>query len=214
MNFEMSAEIIGNTRINKHLHTVISEVINGNGDSDKHLMTLFSIALGSKSKKILELGVRNGKTTLPLLLAAKINGGKVVSIDINDTTFTPPEDLKDYLEFIKMDALQYLKDVSKEEPFDLIFVDDWHSYQHVKKELEYIDQMVSPRSIVLLHDLMYGNYTPHYHSDLTLTEGQWAEGGPYRAVAELNSQFWEFSTLPFNNGLTILRKKYSNKYHN
>jgi predicted O-methyltransferase YrrM len=210
----MDADTSINTSINKHVHTVINDVIDGNGDSDKHLMTLFSIALGSKSKKILELGVRNGKTTLPLLLAAKINGGKVISIDINDTTFTPPDDLKDYLEFVKMDALQYLKDVNKEEPFDLIFVDDWHSYQHVKKELEYIDQMVSPRSIVLLHDLMYGNYTPHYHSDLTLTEGQWAEGGPYRAVAELNSQFWEFSTLPFNNGLTILRKKYSNKYHN
>jgi predicted O-methyltransferase YrrM len=210
----MDADTSINTSINKHVHTVINDVIDGNGDSDKHLMTLFSIALGSKSKKILELGVRNGKTTLPLLLAAKINGGKVISIDINDTRFTPPDDLKDYLEFVKMDALQYLKDVNKEEPFDLIFVDDWHSYQHVKKELEYIDQMVSPRSIVLLHDLMYGNYTPHYHSDLTLTEGQWAEGGPYRAVAELNSQFWEFSTLPFNNGLTILRKKYSNKYHN
>ena len=32
------------------------------------------------------------------------------------------------------------------------------------------------------------------------------QGGPYRAVAELNPQFWEWSTLPWNNGLTILRK--------
>jgi predicted O-methyltransferase YrrM len=77
--------------LNKYLNNVIDDVINGNGDSDKHLMTLFSIALGTKSKKILELGVRNGKTTLPLLLAAKINNGKVISIDINDTIFTPPE---------------------------------------------------------------------------------------------------------------------------
>jgi hypothetical protein len=50
------------------------------------------------------------------------------------------------------------------------------------------------------------------HSDLTLNTGQWAKGGPYRAVAELDPQFWEFSTLPYNNGLTILRKKYSNKF--
>jgi len=61
---------------------------------------------------------------------------------------------------------------------------------------------------------MYGNYTPHYHVDLTMKEGQWANGGPYRAIAELNPQFWEFSTIPSCNGLTILRKKYSNKYHN
>ena len=199
--------------LNKYLNNVIYDVINGNGDSDKHLMTLFSIALGTKSKKILELGVRDGKTTLPLLLAAKINNGKVTSIDINDTIFTPPEELKEYLEFKKMDALKYLEEVSKDEPFDLIYIDDWHAYQHVKKELEYIDQMVSPRTVILLHDLMYGNHAPHYHSDLTLKCGQWEGGGPYRAVAELNSQFWEFSTIPVNNGLTLLRKKYTNLYH-
>jgi hypothetical protein len=60
---------------------------------------------------------------------------------------------------------------------------------------------------------MYGNNEPRYHTDLTLKDGQWAEGGPYRAVAELNPQFWEFSTIPSNNGLTILRKKYSSKFY-
>jgi predicted O-methyltransferase YrrM len=199
--------------MNKQITCVINDVLNGNGDSDKHLMTLFSIAISMNAKKILELGVRDGKTTLPLLLAAKINSGKVTSIDINDTIFKPPDNLKDYLEFKKMDALKYLEEVDKNEPFDLIYIDDWHAYSHVKTELEYIDRMVSPKSIIILHDLMYGNHVPHYHSDLTLKDGQWAEGGPYRAVAELNPQFWEFSTIPSNNGLTILRKKYTNKYH-
>ena len=60
---------------------------------------------------------------------------------------------------------------------------------------------------------MYGHTAPFYHSDLSHAGPQWNEGGPYRAVAELNPQFWEWSTLPWNNGLTILRKKYSNKYH-
>ena len=60
---------------------------------------------------------------------------------------------------------------------------------------------------------MYGNTEPFYHSDLSHGGAQWDGGGPYRAVAELNPQFWEWSTLPWNNGLTILRKKYSNKYH-
>lgn len=199
--------------LTKYLDNIIEDVVNGSGDSDKHLMTLFSIAIGMKSKKILELGVRNGKTTLPLLLAAKMNNGSVVSVDIEDTIFNPPDELKPHFEFIKKDALQYLHDVSKEEPFDLIYIDDWHAYEHVKKELEYIDQLVSPKTVILLHDLMYGNHAPHYHCDLTLKSGQWAGGGPYRAVAELNPQFWEFSTIPVNNGLTLLRKKYTNLYH-
>jgi len=195
-----------------YLPGIVDDVITGKGDSDKHLMTLFSIALSMNAKRILELGVRNGKTTLPLLVAAKYNSGFVTSVDINDTDFIAPKDLRKYHEFKKIDSIEYLNKYN-EEPFDLIYIDDWHSYKHVKKELEIIDRLVSPKTVILLHDLMYGNYQPHYHCDLTLKTGQWAEGGPYRAVAELDSQFWEFSTIPVNNGLTILRKKYSNLYH-
>lgn len=196
------------------LESIIESVLNGTGDSDRHLLTLFSIALEIKATKILELGVRDGKTTLPLLLAARLNGGHVTSVDINETSFTVDNKYKDLHQFIQMDALEYLKNLDeKDTPFDLIFIDDWHAYDHVKQELEYIDKLVSPRTVILLHDLMYGNHCPHYHSDLTLQDGQWARGGPYRAVAELNPQFWEFSTIPVNNGLTILRKKYTNLYH-
>lgn len=197
-----------------HIDNIINTVVTGNGDSDKHLLTLYSIALSLNAKNILELGVRNGSTTLPLLMAASKTNGSVTSVDINNTSFKCPDDLNELWQFKKMNSLTFLEEHDKNVVFDLVYVDDWHSYEHVKKELEYLDMCVSPKSIILLHDLMYGNYEPHYHVDLTLKEGQWAHGGPYRAVSELNSQFWEFSTIPCNNGLTILRKKYSNKYHN
>jgi predicted O-methyltransferase YrrM len=195
------------------LQDLESFVLNGHGDSDKHLMTLYSIAIGMKAKNILELGVRGGSTTLPLLMAAEKNNGTLTSVDIEETNFKPPSNLNSKLwNFVKSDALSFLKSQHPTKPYDLIYVDDWHAYTHVKAELNEIDRLVSPKSVILIHDLMYGNTCPHYHSDLTLKDGQWADGGPYRAVAELPSQFWEFSTLPYNNGLTILRKKYSNKY--
>jgi len=184
----------------------------GNGDSDQHVLTLYSIALGSKAKKILELGVHNGDSTRPLLAATIKNGGHLTSVDINETRFNPGYSFDRYWTFVKQDALEFLKAQNPSEPYDLIFLDDWHSYDHVKKELDEIDRLVSPKTVILIHDLMYGNTCPHYHSDLTQKDGQWANGGPYRAVAELPSQFWEFSTLPYNNGLTLLRKKYSNRY--
>jgi predicted O-methyltransferase YrrM len=184
----------------------------GNGDSDQHVLTLYSIALGSKAKKILELGVRNGDSTRPLLAATIKNGGHLTSVDINETKFNPGYSFDRYWTFVKQDAIEFLKSQNPTEPYDLIFLDDWHSYEHVKKELNEIDRLVSPKTVILIHDLMYGNTCPHYHSDLTQKDGQWANGGPYRAVAELSSQFWEFSTLPYNNGLTLLRKKYSNRY--
>lgn len=196
------------------MNTLIQTTLNGTGDSDSHLMTLFATCLGSKSKKILELGVRSGSTTLPLLEAAKLTGGYVVSVDLNETNFIPPIGLEKYWKFEKCDALEFLKNQKTEsEPYDFVYIDDWHSYEHVKKELEELDRLVSPKTTILLHDLMYGNWAPHYHCDLTIKNGQWGNGGPYRAVAELNPQFWEFATFPYCNGLTLLRKKYSNKYH-
>jgi len=36
--------------------------------------------------------------------------------------------------------------------------------------------------------------------------GEWSQGGPTHAVLELDKNKWEWVTIPFNNGLTILRK--------
>ena len=189
---------------------IIDRTLNGSGDSDNHLMTLFSLALTTKGKTFIELGVRDGSTTLPLLLAAKLCGGKLYSVDINKTDYEPTKDLINHWSFHQMSSIDFLE--SFDGDIDLIFVDDWHSYEHVAKELEILDRKVSPKTIILLHDLMYGETCPFYHTDLTIKDGQWGNGGPYRAVAELNQQFWEYSTIPYNNGLTILRKKYSNKF--
>lgn len=197
------------------INSLIDKAISGKGDSDRHLITLFATCLGSHSRNILELGVRRGDTTTPLLMAARLNSGIVDSVDINDTEFECPEDLKPFWRFHKSDAIKYLEQcVTDGRKFDFIYLDDFHSYEHVAKELELIDQLVTPSSHVLIHDLQYGNTSPYYHVDLVKDAGgkQWQNGGPYRAVAELNPQFWEFSTFSYSHGLTLLRKKYSSKY--
>lgn len=193
------------------INEYIEKTISGTKDSDRHLLVLFSIALATKGKNYIELGVRSGDSTTPLKLAAKLNSGKLYSVDIDENPFKTKKD--ENWEFFQSDAVEFLLnwENSKKPTPDFIYVDDWHSYDHVKKELDIIDRIVTPSTIILLHDSMYGNTCPYYHSDLTLKDGQWANGGPYRAIAELNPQFWEFSTLPWSHGLTILRKKYSNR---
>jgi predicted O-methyltransferase YrrM len=130
---------------------------------------------------------------------------------INSTEFLCPPELKSRWNFITSDAIQFLE--KNTTIWDLVYIDDWHSYDHVKKELELLDSKITPSTIIVLHDLMYANYEPHYHTDLDCQTGQWANGGPYRAVCELNKNFWEFSTIPVCNGLTILRKKYTSLYN-
>ena len=193
------------------MKSLIDKAIHGDMDSDRHLISIFAMALSSRGKVFVELGVREGHTTEPLYEAAKLVGAHLWSVDLNDPTKYKPNN-GNYT-FVKQDSIKFLEQWPKEKKIDVAFVDDWHSYLHVKRQLELLDELVGPSSIILMHDLMYGNTDPFYHVDLSHHEGQWASGGPYRAVAELNPQFWEWSTLPWNNGLTILRKKYSNKYH-
>lgn len=203
---------LSETFLRRVLGEIIEGVLNPQGDSDQHLLTLFAVGLAARGKIYLELGVRQGRTTLPLLTAAALNDGKLISVDIRPTEFVPPEELSPFWEFVQSDALAFLEEWNRGK-IDLVYLDDWHAYRHVKRELELLDPHVGPSSVILVHDLMYGGTEPFYHTDLSLREGQWAEGGPYRAVAELDPNFWEFATLPWNNGLTLLRKKYSSKYY-
>ena len=193
------------------MKSLIDKAIHGDMDSDRHLISIFAMALASRGKVFVELGVREGHTTEPLYEAAKLVGAHLWSVDLNDPTKYKPNN-GNYT-FVKQDSIKFLEQWPKDKKIDVAFVDDCQSYTHFKRQLELLYELVGPCSIILMHDLMYGNTDPFYHVDLSHHEGQWASGGPYRAVAELNPQFWEWSTLPWNNGLTILRKKYSNKYH-
>lgn len=188
------------------LENIIERTLTGNGSSDRHAITFFAIALASFGKRTLELGVEFGGSTLPFLLAAKFNDGLVTSVDINDTSFVPPDDLKKHWKFVKSDALAFLRSLSKEQKFDLIYIDDLHTYPHVREELKLIQDHMTPSTVILLHDLMDYRSEPHYHTDPAQWKGNFAWGGAYRAVAELDSS-WEWATLPWRSGLTLLRKK-------
>jgi len=192
----------------EYLEQLLFKVKFGNQDSDRHVMTCFSIALQIHARRILELGVRTGNTTLPFLCAAQELGGMVHSVDLDATTFRCPEDLRVYWKFFQSDAIRWLEERGREgAQYDLVYIDDWHSYPHVRRELELIEPMITPSTVILLHDLMYSAAHPDYRSDPDCRDPQWEGGGPYRAVAELDPAVWEWSTIPVNHGLTVLRKK-------
>lgn len=171
----------------------------------EHVLTFFSIALQIRAKNILELGTRDGGSTFPLLCASKKLNGKLTSVDIINHPISLPDDLKPYWNFVESDSITYLNNTK--EKYDLIYIDDWHAYEHVKKELELIENLIDEKSIVLLHDTM-GNVEPNYWKPLSAPHyNEWSNGGVYRALEELNKDKWEWSTIPINHGLTILRKK-------
>ena len=185
----------------------INRTLNGEGNSDQHTMAIFSIALQIKAQNILELGIYEGTTSQPLAFAASLTGGHLTSVDNYIRAQNFPKSLNNYRTIIEKDSIQFLEEeVEKKSYYDLIYIDDWHEYSHVKKELKLINKLIDNKSIILLHDLMAFTY-PIYHQPMDAWKNtEWGEGGPTRAVFELNKDYWEWSTIPVNNGLTILRR--------
>tara|TARA_Y100000034_G_scaffold89591_1_gene107846 strand:+ start:3716 stop:4357 length:642 start_codon:yes stop_codon:yes gene_type:complete len=187
-------------------------------DIDEHIFTLFSLTVSMKPKQIFELGVRTARSSFPFLFGCHLINSKLISVDIEQckpfTTF--PSEWEDYWTFIKKDAINFLEEDfpnlwSPGEDGNIIYIDDWHDGNHVEKELNIISKYTTPKDLILLHDLMYGNSQPHYRSvhnpNAVGGERQWMNGGPYRPVSELNLTEWEYVTIPRCHGMTILRKK-------
>ena len=100
-----------------YVNDFVNKAIDGKGDSDRHLLTLFSIALASKGKVYVELGVREGHTTQPLYHAAVHNLGKLYSVDINEPTEYQPyvngfKDSQHYM-FCRNDSITSTTEISR-----------------------------------------------------------------------------------------------------
>ena len=195
---------------------MIRLVLTNDRDIDEHLFTLFSMVLSNKPEFVFELGVRTARSSLAFLSANQYVDCKLISVDIDPIRpdFNFPESWKTKWTFFQKDALKFLEDdlpkilEDRDENRSLIFyVDDWHCGEHVSKELEFISKHATPKDLIILHDLMYGNSQPHYRSVDNPSDKQWSNGGPYAAIEKLDLSKWEYCTIPRCHGLTFLRKK-------
>mgnify|MGYP003631838160 CR=1 FL=1 len=199
--------------IGSDFHNLINLTIANREDIDEHLLTLFSLTVSMKPQKIIELGVRSARSTYAFLLASQLIDAKLLSVDIQNPVPSLPisDSMKERWTFLRSDALRFLEDSFESEwpeaSGNILYIDDWHSGDHVQKELDLVKDCIKPNDIILLHDLMYGNSQPHYRSVDSPQDKQWDNGGPYRPVANLDLTVWEYVTIPRCHGMTILRKK-------
>ena len=93
---------------------------------------LYLLALTKGAKSMVEVGMSHGYSTLWLASAARINGGKVVTHDINPERIAAARQnfdeagLADWIEIVEGDARQMLS--GRTEPVDLLFIDSEKSY--------------------------------------------------------------------------------------
>jgi predicted O-methyltransferase YrrM len=199
-------------------HQMVQKTLDGHGDTNQHSLTISSLIISNKCENIIELGVRFGDSTVPLLFGATVVGGnsRVTSVDIESPEEQAKRISKPIIEFddnfnsrwkfVKQDAISFLKEQSAR--IDFIFIDDWHGENHVFEELTIIDKLVDNTSLILLHDTMYYGSHPYYN-ETVMPEGHDFEGkGVYGALTRFVEEYpnYEYCTIPINHGLTILRK--------
>ncbi|KKM86892.1 hypothetical protein LCGC14_1274500 [marine sediment metagenome] len=171
--------------------------------TNSHMITLFAAAISIHAQKILELGMGSGNCTLALLQAAHFTDGTVESVDYQTDSyegFRCPSKFRDRLLFHQSDALEFLRNLPSDKIYDLVFIDDDHTYDHVKQEIDLIEPHVTPHSIILMHDAMVKS-VPNYNNS---KEPQHC--GVAKSLASLSRDKWEYFTMPICHGLTFLRK--------
>lgn len=165
----------------------IWEQFHKTGSITKHLLSIYSLAIGINAQRIAEIGI--GSTTRTLRMAAKQTGGTVFSCDVDKDRFGGllDEQTSDWRLFLG-NSETFLRDL--EGPVDLFIHDGAHDYYQVKLDLEKILPKMSTFGLICIHD------TQQY------------ELGPDMMEA-INDALtgWDVSymTLPFCCGLTLIR---------
>ncbi|HKW42631.1 MAG TPA: class I SAM-dependent methyltransferase [Thermoplasmata archaeon] len=155
-----------------------------------HLPTLYRLTLDGQRRRVLELGTRDGDSTIALLLASKEIGGRLTSVDIEPcpiaTARVHAAGLQDLWTFLQTDDLA----LDWNQPIDHLFIDTSHRYARTIDELRKFEPFVVPGGAISLHD------TTSYPA-------------VWRAVEEVvrgRSDLWVFRYY-HNNGLAVIEKR-------
>ena len=124
-------------------------------DISEHLTTLSLLTRALRLKTVLELGTREGYSTIAFLEAAKEIGGTVTSVDIEPCPKAHERvaamGLQDYWTFIESDDLA----IAWDRPIDHLFIDTSHMYEHTVKELNRFEPLVVEGGLISLHDVVF-----------------------------------------------------------
>lgn len=153
----------------------------------KHLLTIYSIAVGLNAKKIVDLGI--GTTTRALRMAAARTGGVVYSCDVDVARFSELMAQQDaHWKFFIGASEKFLDQL--EGPLDFVMHDAAHDYYQVKMDIERILPKMKRFGIICVHDTQQIDLSQEMLA--ALKDG-------------LRGQPISITNLPYSSGLAIIR---------
>ena len=155
-----------------------------------HISFIKNLCLWVKPENYLEIGVREGKCLQEVAEYCKVCHAVDLKFDRRDfgSNILYYEMSSD--DFFAQNRMQ----------FDFVFIDGDHSKEQVLKDFTNVESLVMEEGFVLLHDT-----SPCWEEFL---EPGWCNNA-WEAALEIKNNFnqdWEIVTLPFNPGLTIMKK--------
>jgi GR25 family glycosyltransferase involved in LPS biosynthesis/predicted O-methyltransferase YrrM len=212
------------TFANQYLETKYNFLCVTSSDINEHLPTLYKYALECDS--ILELGIRGCVSSWAFLKALKDNNNKKdsKSLFLNDIEKCDIQDLLNVSRDLKINVdYEWINDLDldldfKEQRFDLTFIDTWHIYGQLKRELAKFSKVT--KKYIILHDttvdaekgetirLKMDSKKQSLESGFTVEE---IECGLQKAINEflfVNRDWRQKEVFEKNNGLTVLERIY------
>jgi hypothetical protein len=188
-------------------------------DINEHLETLREYA--KQCKYIVELGVCTAISTWAFLEGLRLNKSdekKLISVDINDVpdiSFVKKEAKKLDVDFTFIKEDSATVDLPGE--YDLLFIDTWHIYGHMKRELEKHHRQA--RKYIIMHDtevdkikgecvrVKADSKVESERSGYPIEEIEKGIGYAIVEFLEAHKDEWAVELhYPNNNGLTILKR--------
>mgnify|MGYP001421453041 FL=1 len=194
-----------------------NELCKRKSDINEHLPTLHKYA--SECESIIELGVRGVFSTYAFIYGLLSNNSSNKKILLNDIKPCNINEVLRLTSNLKIDIkYEWINDLDLEikENYDLTFIDTWHVYGQLKRELEKFSKVTN--KYIIMHDTTIDDYKGETIRVKWNAEKQSAETGIpideinkglVPAIEEFleNNKNWELKErFTNNNGLTILKK--------
>ena len=132
----------------------VTALYKGGIDSDlgPHRERLYTLAVQVKAKQIIELGVRGGVSTVSLLAAAELTGGRVWSCDVAPHIAPDVVAASDRWTFYLGDDMSEAAQDAAPVKCDLLFIDTSHERDHTAAELAIYGPRVRKGGVIVMHD--------------------------------------------------------------
>jgi len=167
---------------------------------------LFPIIKGINNPIILELGVREGRSTKKFLDICKKNNGKLFSIDIDDCSNIINDKTWNFYQ-TRDDNFEYIKSKIPEK-IDILFIDTLHEANHVKKLINEYYPKIKKNGFIFIDDISHLPYLKNKDRDNFYCEINNKETFDLLiSIYSENTENFDLSFTFVSSGLAIIKKK-------